>query len=190
MGLLAGIDYGRSSTPSGSLSAGGRPPAGRTVILEQRPVDASGPTSRGFTPTTTVPGGAVTTRSDGTFVLEGFTPDRNVYLRARFEGDPALGPRAVTGPTRVLPVHAVVMLDKIGVDLRVGRAHTFEGSILHTGPTGPGSPVRVKIRVLGNAGTVVDRNLPVSSGRYGAALTPRAPATTRLKRPSPAPATT
>jgi TolB protein len=172
MGLLAGIDYGQGSTLSGSLTAGGQPLANRRVILEQRPVSAPGSISRGFTPVPAVPGGAVTTRSDGAFVLEGFTPDRSVYLRARFEGEPVLNLRSGTGPTRVLPVHAVITLDKIGTDLRVGRAHAFEGSIL---PASPGGPVRVKIRGPGNAGIVMDRTVPVASGRYGASFTPRAP---------------
>lgn len=172
MGLLAGIDYGQSSTLSGGLSAGEQPLANRGVILEQRPVSAPGSISRGFAPISTVPGGAVTTRSDGTFVLEGFIPDRSVYLRARFEGDSTLGLRSATGPTRALPVHVVLTLDKIGADLRIGRAHTFEGSIL---PTNPGGPVRVKIRGPGNAGIVVDRSVPISSGRYSVSFTPRAP---------------
>lgn len=165
MGLFEGIDYGQTSSLSGRLSAGGQPIAGKTVILEQRPFSIPPPISSGWT---SVPGGTVTTAGDGTFRLDGFQPERSVYLRARFAGDPALNLRSVTGPRRALPVKAVVSLDDIKLDPRAGRPYTYGGSIA---PADPGRSVKLAIRSRGGTTPLREQFVPVTAGRYSASFT-------------------
>lgn len=137
----ATLNYGQATTLSGGLSLGGQPVSGKSVILEQR---AAG-TSRFVT----VPGGSLTTATDGAFSLSGVKPAKNIYYRARFVGD-------------VDFEEAVSTLALVNVKAKVSVA-----------PPKVTTPTRPTVSISGTVATAVAGNVRVTITRDGKVIANR-----------------
>ena len=124
------ISYGGGTFLSGRLTSSGAPLSGRQVILEQRPLGASG-FSR-------VADGVRTTDPDGDFSLAGVSPVVGTDYRARFEGDGSLlasGLPPATSLDRRVNVRVLVSLNIDANRVRLGRSTVLTGTVnpAHTG---------------------------------------------------------
>ncbi len=124
------VNYGGGTFLSGRLTSSGEPLSGKQVILEQRPVGASGFSQ--------VPGGTRTTDADGNFSLAGVTPATNTDYRARFAGEGSLlssGLPPSTSLERRVNVKVLVSLGTATANLKLGQSQTISGSVspAHTG---------------------------------------------------------
>ena len=93
------VNYGGATLLSGTLTSSGEPLSGKQVILEQRPLGASGFSQ--------VPNGVRITDASGYFSLAGVTPATGTDYRARFAGEESAGLPAATSLER--RVHVKVL---------------------------------------------------------------------------------
>lgn len=145
------LNYGATTTLSGGLSSNGEPVAGRPVVVEQRPVGAGA-----FAP---VPGGRLTTGSDGSFRLANLRPLKNTDYRVRFAGDADLR-ASVSGITRVNVKARVSVVPKVGSP-KPGSSVSITGSVV-TAKAGS-----VKVVIKRNGKVVATRLVRVNDSRYG-----------------------
>ncbi len=87
------LEYGAATKLSGSLTADGKPLSGKRVVLEQRPAGAADFGA--------VPGGTLTTATDGTFRLGGLKPKKNTLYRVRYGGERGIQGSAASRPVSV-----------------------------------------------------------------------------------------
>lgn len=133
------LTWPSTTTLRGRLtSAGGRPLAGRRVLLDRRPwVRAA------FTRVPGQPDGGVPVAADGSFRLAGARPEWTTDYRARFVGDPA-GNAAVTSPLSVVEQKVRIALKVGRGDLKLGRSRAVRGLVSHHSHAG--LPVTVVVR--------------------------------------------
>jgi thermitase len=151
--------YGNATALSGTLSASGDSFSGRTVLLEKRPVGASG-----FSPVS-----EVTTASDGTFKLTGVKPDRNTDYRARFEGSATEGLEPSTSSAKRVNVRVKVAINVSDKDLKLGRSRTISGAV---SPSHTGS---VKVVIKRNGEKIATKSVSLNDSRYKLTYKPPRP---------------
>ena len=156
------MKFGQRIKLSGKLVSEGKPLEDRTVVLQQRPVGASGFSKLG----------QATTAANGTYALSGVKPSKNTYYRAVFSGNRSDGlspSRSITG--RVF-VKAVVSLYTPSTNLKLGRARTVSGSVL---PKHGGS---VTVTIKRNGGIIARKKVALNSNsRYSLRYKPGRPGT-------------
>jgi len=146
------VNYGGGTLLSGKLTSSGAPLSGKQVILEQRPVGASGFSQ--------VPNGVRVTDANGNFSLAGVTPAANTDYRARFAGDGSAGLSPVTSLERRVNVAVVVSLSTATTSLQLGQSQTISGSV---GPAHTGS---VRLIIERNRERLTTRIVALTSTGY------------------------
>ncbi len=124
--------FGQGTNLFGGLTdSSGEPVAGEEVVLLQRPVDQDR-----FRP---VSDGAVTTDSNGRFVVRGVSPQKHTIYRARFAGKEAEGLEpSISGPERV-NVRVRVGLQVRNQEIQLGQRQGMAGRVF------PGKETRVRL---------------------------------------------
>jgi thermitase len=151
--------FGRSTTLSGELTASGASTSNRTVIVEGRPVGASG-----FRKV-----GEVTTGSDGTFDLTGVKPRKNTDYRVRFNGDSGDGLEPSVSSARRVNVRVQVRLGTSTTTLDLGQKRALSGRVL---PAHEGS---VKMIIKRNGTKIATKSLSLNDSRYRFVYKPSRP---------------
>lgn len=144
------MNYGGVVTLSGRLTANGTPLANKPVILEQKTDGAFGP----------VPGGSLTTGTDGAFSLSNVKLTQNTEYRARFAGQPEAGLAPSTSAPRMVSVRALVTLNASTTILKVGQGLTLSGAVI------PRHAGTVELTIKRNGAPVAKRYAPLSNGVY------------------------
>jgi hypothetical protein len=146
------VNYGGGTLLSGRLTSSGEPLSSKQVVLEQRPVGASGFSE--------VPDGVRTTDPDGNFSLAGVTPTTNTDYRARFAGEESAGLPAATSLSRRVNVKVLVSLSTATNKLKLGDRETISGSVrpIHTGS--------VKLTIQRNGRRLTTKTVPLTSAKY------------------------
>ena len=152
------INFGGGTLLSGRLTSSGEPLSGKQVILEQRPVGASGFSE--------VPNGVRTTDADGNFSLAGVSPPTDTDYRARFAGEESSGLPAATSLERRVNVKVSVSLSTVTANLKLGQTQSISGSVspAHTGS--------VKLIIERNGRRLTTKTVPLSSANYSLSYKP------------------
>ncbi len=152
------INYGGGTHLSGRLTSSGAPLSGKQVILEQRPLGASGFSQ--------VPNGVRTTDADGNFSLAGVTPTTNTDYRARFAGEGSAGLSPATSISRRVNAAVLVSLSTATTRLKLGGSQTISGSVspAHTGS--------VKLIIERNGRRLTTKTVPLTSTGYSFSYKP------------------
>ncbi|HEX2728780.1 MAG TPA: Ig-like domain repeat protein, partial [Rubrobacteraceae bacterium] len=146
------VDFGKATTLSGRLTAGGNPLAAKQVVIKERPVGESA-----FAP---VPNGQSTTGNDGTFTLSGVKPSKNTDYQAEFVGDAAANLQPATSPIKRVNVKVLVSENVSTSSLKLGQSVTISGAVTPS-RSGP-----VKLTIKRGTRTVATRNVSLSNSRY------------------------
>ena len=155
------INYGGGTLLSGTLTSSGAPLSGKQVILEQRPVGASGFSQ--------LPNGVRTTDADGDFSLAGVAPTTHTDYRARFEGEGSLlsaGLPPATSLVRRVNVKALVSLSTATSNLKLGKSRAVSGSV------NPGHAGSIEVTIRRNGALLTTKTLTLSGSKYGFSYKP------------------
>lgn len=151
--------FGRATALSGELTASGASTSNRTMIVEGRPVGASG-----FRKV-----GEVTTRSDGTFGLTGVKPSKNTDYRVRFNGNSGDGLEPSVSSARRVNVRVWMSLSASTTTLDLGQRRTLSGRV---SPAHGGS---VKMIIKRNGTRIATKSLSLNDSRYRFVYKPSRP---------------
>lgn len=165
------LPFGRRTTLSGRLTtASGDPLAGRTVVLQRRPVGSEG--FRGFV--------RLTTAADGTYRLSGVKPRKHTYYRARFPGNGEQEIRGSTSPARRVNVRVRVTLNLNTGPLELGSSRVVRGAVR------PRHGGRVTVTIKRNGKVIARRRVSLNDrSRYAFRYRPRRPGTYALSASYP-----
>lgn len=139
------IKYGGSTGLVGRLtSSSGDPVSGEEVKLIERPYG-----QKGFSK---IPGGEVTTNSNGVYRLKGLKPEEHTRYRARFAGSEAKSLDPAVSGTPGVKVRVRVHLRMSGKDLKLGDKRGLRGLVI------PDHASEVRLTIKRN-GVVVNRKM-------------------------------
>ena len=150
------LNYAAATTLSGRLTSFGAPLAGKTVTLEQRPVEAAA-----YSAVATL-----TTDANGNYSKSGLVPAKNTDYRVRFAGEEATGGPRPSEAVRRVGVKVIVLQSTPTTTLKLGQGRTVYGQV---SPAHAGSVV---LTIRRNGAVIVKRSLTLSSSRYSLVYKP------------------
>ncbi len=146
------VRHGDATTLSGRLTLGDRTLAGQPVVVQQRPVGASGWTS--------LPEGTASTDAEGNFTLTDVRPTKKTDYRAWFAGSEPDRVNAATSPIRRTKVRIKVSLVTSSTTLELGRARRLSGAIT------PARRGTVRVLIARNGSVIKRQALTLANSRY------------------------
>lgn len=153
------IKHGASTGLVGRLTSSGDPVSGEEVTLLERPYD-----QKSFS---RVPGGEVTTNSNGVYRLKDLKPGKHTRYRARFAGSEAKSLEPAVSGTPGVKVRVRVPLRMSEKDLKLGDKRVFRGLVI------PNHTSEVKVTIKRNGEVVKRKTVNLSTdSEYRSAVKP------------------
>ena len=153
------IPIGATATLSGRLTSNGLPLANEPVVLESRPLGATG-----FAPMT---GGQLTTDSTGGFSLANLRPDKSADYRARFTSG-AEEVRSSESALVHVDVKQLVSLNVSANTIKLRKSLNLSGTVF------PARSGQVKLTIKRGGAIVSEQVATVSNSRFTLGYRPTA----------------